>query len=308
MAQARIIATDENIREIVKSEINRLGDQADLNHVDVSNVTDMTFMFEESKFNGDISKWDVSKVENMAGMFTGSEFNGDISGWDVSNVRNMKGLFYYSQFNGDISNWDVSNVESMLQMFKASKFDGDISQWDVAGVNHMQGMFENSKFDGDISQWDVSNVENMRNMFYESKFNGDMSQWDVSNVKEMGGMFEDSHFNGDISRWNVRDDCSVDSALAFNRSLKSGDFGKLHFMAKAQDESRVLHPDAEAAYATSMPIAKAMYPNESPSVQGAMAWEAYQASQSQGAVDSYDYTAALDACDFSSSAESEYTR
>ena len=308
MAQARIIATDENIREIVKSEINRLGDQADLNHVDVSNVTDMSFMFYESKFNGDISKWDVSKVKNMAGMFTGSEFNGDISGWDVSNVRNMKGLFYYSQFNGDISNWDVSNVESMLQMFKTSKFDGNISQWDVSGVKYMHYMFADSRFNGDISQWDVSNVKDMSFMFYESKFNGDISEWDVSKVGNMDYIFSESKFNGDISKWNVRDDCSVDRALRFNSSLKSGDFGKLHFMAKAQDESIVLHPDAEAAYAASMPIAKAMYPNEPPSVRGAMAWEAYQASQSQGATDSYDYTAALDACDFSSTAESEYTR
>ena len=85
--------------------------------------------------------------------------------------------------------------------------------------------------------------------------------------------------------------------------------GKLHFMAKAHDESAVLHPDAEAAYAASMPIAKAMYPDEPITVQATMAWEAYQASQAQGATDSYDYTAALDACEESSStAEAERTR
>ena len=74
------------------------------------------------------------------------------------------------------------------------------------------------------------------------------------------------------------------------------------------DKPIVLHPDAEVAYATSMSIARAMYPDEDDTAQAARAWEAYQASQSQGAVDSYDYTAALDACDFSSTAESEYTR
>ena len=76
-------------------------------------------------------------------------------------------------------------------------------------------------------------------------------------------------------------------------------------MSKA-NESTVLHPDAEVAFATSMPIAEAMYPDESRGVQATMAWEAYQSSQATS--DSYDYAAALDACDFSSTAESEYTR
>ena len=88
-----IIATNETIKKIVKSEIERLGKNADLNHIDVSQVTDMSYLFEESEFNGDISKWDVSNVTNMECMFCESYFNGDISNWDVSNVTNMRGMF-----------------------------------------------------------------------------------------------------------------------------------------------------------------------------------------------------------------------
>ena len=40
-------------------------------------------MFEESKFNGDISNWDVSSVKYMYHMFEKSKFNGDISNWNV---------------------------------------------------------------------------------------------------------------------------------------------------------------------------------------------------------------------------------
>ena len=52
-------------------------------------------------------------VTNMSGMFKQSIFNGDISGWDVSNVTDMSGMFDDSKFNGDISNWKVHNVSDM---------------------------------------------------------------------------------------------------------------------------------------------------------------------------------------------------
>jgi surface protein len=43
-----------------------------------------------ANFNQDISSWDVSNVTNMNYMFaSGSSFNQDISSWDVSNVTNM---------------------------------------------------------------------------------------------------------------------------------------------------------------------------------------------------------------------------
>ena len=69
-----IIATNDTIKNIVKSEIEKLGLNADLNHIDTSNVTNMANMFENSTFNGDISKWNVSNVTNMSYMFTKSTF------------------------------------------------------------------------------------------------------------------------------------------------------------------------------------------------------------------------------------------
>ena len=56
----------------------------------VSKITDMSFMFENNKFNGDISKWDVSNVTNMDGMFHNSKFKKDISNWNVSNLTDMR--------------------------------------------------------------------------------------------------------------------------------------------------------------------------------------------------------------------------
>jgi len=84
---------------------------------DVSNVTDMSYMFCNSQFNRDISGWNVSNVTDMNSIFKNSMFNGDISAWDVSSVTNMSFMFHISQFNGDISGWNVSNVKDRSCLF-----------------------------------------------------------------------------------------------------------------------------------------------------------------------------------------------
>ena len=109
--------TKDELKDIIKQKIESEGNECGLNDIDTSNITDMSFLFAHSHFNGDISRWDVSNVTNMESMFFGSEFNGDISNWDVSNVTNMKFMFRYSKFNGDISKWNVSNVILMPGIF-----------------------------------------------------------------------------------------------------------------------------------------------------------------------------------------------
>ena len=114
--------TKDELKAIIEQELERQGPNADLNFIDVSEVTNMSRLFfgftdiQNIKING----WDTSNVTNMAYMFYGcNNFNSDLSGWDVSNVENMSQMFIgCNLFEGTgLDDWDVSNVTTMSHMF-----------------------------------------------------------------------------------------------------------------------------------------------------------------------------------------------
>ena len=58
------------------------------------------------KFNSDLSNWDVSNVENMSGIFEECEnFNCNLSKWDVSSVKNMVEMFDGCKSLKQIPSW-----------------------------------------------------------------------------------------------------------------------------------------------------------------------------------------------------------
>jgi surface protein len=136
-----IIANDkEHLKKLIKAEIDSNGVRCDLNHIDVSQVTDMSDLFSHSEFNGNISDWNVSNVTKMDFMFERSKFNGDISKWDVSSVTNMRCMFTHSYFNQDISQWDVSKVDNMQLLFYKSLFNQDLSNWTPYSLSKSKNM------------------------------------------------------------------------------------------------------------------------------------------------------------------------
>ena len=103
-----------------------VGWNCSLNWVDVKGIKDLSRLFKNSAFNGDISEWDVSECECMDYMFHNCYFtgdNGNIDKWDVSKVKSAKGMFTRCSFNKDISKWNFKSLKNYSGMFGASFLD-----------------------------------------------------------------------------------------------------------------------------------------------------------------------------------------
>ena len=112
----------EQLQSIIKDELERQGPNADLNFIDVSEITDMFGLF---------FKLDIRNIK--------------IDEWDTSNVEDMSHMFCYCRnFNADLSRWDVSNVTDMQYMFcECRKFNCDLSSWNMRNLIGITGMFDN---------------------------------------------------------------------------------------------------------------------------------------------------------------------
>ena len=141
-----------------------------LNDIDTSHIADKISLFKSTKrtdFSG-IENWDVSNVTNMSGMFEGvKSFNQPLSSWDVSRVKNMSYMFANAtKFNQDISNWNVSNVTDMSWMFAgAESFNQPLNKWNVSKVTKMYRMFYNAKsFNQSLDNWNISSSTDISGM------------------------------------------------------------------------------------------------------------------------------------------------
>jgi surface protein len=195
---------------------------------DVANVTNMSFMFNNTSpnlgsFNNggsdSIRNWNTGKVTTMQSMFQSQpNFNQDIgtklvtisgitySAWDVVNVINMSNMFNGgSMINGSfnnggsdsIKNWNTSKVTTMQTMFQSQpNFNQDIGTKlvTISGITY--------------SAWSTSNVTSMSFMFNNNlnvvgNFNNggsdSIKNWDTSKVTTMQTMFYGcNNFNQDI--------------------------------------------------------------------------------------------------------------
>lgn len=80
------------LEEIIAQEIAENSVSCDLNHLDVSEMQDLSDAFKGSLFQGNVSSWKVDMVFDMRGLFADSSFAGDLSNWDINPYIHVKGM------------------------------------------------------------------------------------------------------------------------------------------------------------------------------------------------------------------------
>jgi surface protein len=201
-------------------------------------VTSMRKLFyQKSEFNEDLSGWDVSNVTDMSHMFQGATMfnNGNKPlEWATNNLTNVEWMFESATtFNQKLEGWNMSKVTTMSYMFcNATMFNNGGNNnplnWTTDKLTNMRGMFESATtFNQKLEGWNVSNVTDMHNMFYNAKtFNQKLEGWNVGNVTDMGGMFWNAEaFNQELKFWDMRNVKNMHSmfrnAKVFNNGGKA---------------------------------------------------------------------------------------
>ena len=118
------------------SHIYQYGPACDLNHLDVSQLSDLSFVFFNYKFTGDVSKWNTENVTDMSNLFRDCTFDGDISGWNTSKATNMDCMFLGSSFSGSIGSWNLAALQSYDSVF--DRFNDSI----LGYLGVLQGKYE----------------------------------------------------------------------------------------------------------------------------------------------------------------------
>ena len=112
--------TKDELRAIIEQELRIQGPDADLNFIDTSKITDMSFLFKDYDIRRiKIDEWNTSNVTDMMYMFSNNwEFKCDLSHWDVGKVTTMSLMFdRCNDFESDLSGWDVSSLQYWNNMF-----------------------------------------------------------------------------------------------------------------------------------------------------------------------------------------------
>ena len=206
----------DEIREYLKSEIEKQGENVVIRNLDVSLIDDLSKLFVgiNNRIKSlDLSGWKTSNVKDMSWMFFICDTikSIDLSGWNTSNVENMKCLLYGCRNlkTINLSGWKTSNVENMSDMFNDcwNLESIDLSDWNTSNIKYMTGMFSDctNLKSLNLSGWNISNVGYMYGIF-----NGcdalellDLSGWDTYTDMHPGWTFVDHKVRRGVVDGNI---------------------------------------------------------------------------------------------------------
>ena len=181
-----------------------LTDVQGIEHLNTSQVTDMTAMFSRclALSTLDLSHFNTKQVTNMGLMF--SECTAlkqlNLSGFNTENVTNMMYLFNECAAleNIDLTHFNTSSVTNMYGLFDGCKSLTalDLKSFNTSEVNEMSRMFSGCQAltQLDLQNFNTANVTDMSYMFSgcSALESLDLSHFNTTNVVDMTRMFSES--------------------------------------------------------------------------------------------------------------------
>ena len=170
----------------------------DFSKIDVSKVTDISYMFFRSNFSSiDLSSWDTKRLKYVDGLFSGAikPKNIDLSSWDVRSLLRTNKMFASAGTEHiNLSGWNSNQLTDTSEMFldtyalQTLNLDG----FNTSNVTNMSGMFATSVVPNlNLSSFDTSKVTNMSSMFRGMQHLNtlNVSNFNTSSVTDFGQMF-----------------------------------------------------------------------------------------------------------------------
>ncbi|MEC5317299.1 BspA family leucine-rich repeat surface protein [Enterococcus casseliflavus] len=208
-----------------------------LNHLDTSQVTDMSYMFYECQAltSLDLNSFNTSQVTTMSNMFNDclSLTSLDLSSFDTSQVTDMTAMFNLclALTSLDVSSFDTKQVTTMFYMFNrcSSLTSLDLSSFDTNQVTDMSYMFQkcSSLTSLDLSSFNTSQVTDMSYMFNlcEALTSINVSSFNTSQVTDMSYMFNNCKAlkSVDVSSFNTSQVTTMSNMFNICEALTSLD-------------------------------------------------------------------------------------
>lgn len=151
-------------------------DKIDANNLDVSNVTDGSYMFygcaNSTEIN--VSQWNTSKIKYFDKMFSNCQSLAflDVNNWDMISGYSLNNMFAYSGITDiDLSKCNTSNITNLSNLFfECTRLKQiDLHTWNTESVSTCHWLFRgcSSLEFINIDGWNTCNVYDMDRMFGE---------------------------------------------------------------------------------------------------------------------------------------------
>ena len=191
--------------------------QFDGSNLDVSNVTDMKYMFSDNQISdlNPLANWKINNVTNMRYMFDRNQISdlSPLANWKTDKVTDMSYMFENNQISdlSPLANWKTDKVTSMSCMFNGNQISdlSPLANWKTDNVTSMSYMFQLNQISdlSPLANWKTDNVTDMSNMFMNDQISdlSPLANWKTGKVTSMSCMFNSNQISdlSPLASWNI---------------------------------------------------------------------------------------------------------